>query len=324
MELVRCILHIMDTAQNYLALSDVAIEKLNEEIEPIVYSKLKRIFKSPNKKQAVFQNSEIEKIIFDYKTTEKSFEDTSKRIAQIFFEEKRKFNLFHSSDFIFAEVRHDNIRYLVGIDNAHTRKLTHTVQTNENTIENNFLLHTSLFSESILKDDRIFIVEYANSSLQLIESSFHGFSLLEAILQCKAEKSYKETVQIMNDSVEKLTDKYDLDELETIPALKSALMESVEEEKLEPQEIAQSVFKENELAKQDFLYEMKEYGIDTMLLENVKPAKSEKTQKIMTDSGIELIIPIDYMKSKEMIEFVTEENGKLSIRLKNIESIQRK
>ena len=179
MELIRCILHIMDTAQNLFAPSEVPMEKLNEEIEPILMSKLKRIFKSQNKRQATFDNSDIEKWIFDYKTTEATFEETSKRIAQRIFEEKRKYNVFHSSDFIFCEVKVDDIRYLVGIDNANTQKLTHVIHTNSGKVENEFLLHKALFSESLLKDDRIFIIEYATSALQLIETPYHNTYVFE-------------------------------------------------------------------------------------------------------------------------------------------------
>lgn len=325
MELIRCILHIMDTAQNIFVASDTPIEKLNEDIEPILLSKLNRIFKSQNKRQAIFHNSEIEKWIFDYKTTQVSFEETSKLIAQKIFDEKRKYNLFHTSDFIFCEVKVNDIRYLVGIDNAHTQKLTHSVHSEHDHVENEFILHKSLFSESILKDDRIFLIEYATSALQLIETPFHDIYLFEEILQCKAKKSYKETVQCMNISAESITEKYNLNALETIPALKRVIVECTsEEEAIHPEEIAKHVFYEHPLAQQDFVHEMKSQGIENMLIENIRLAKSEKTEKIKTDSGIELTIPIDLLTNKENIEFISEQDGKLSIRLKNIHSITRK
>ena len=325
MELIRCILHIMDTAQNLFAPSDIPMEKLNEEIEPILMSKLKRVFKSQNKRQATFDNSDIEKWIFDYKTSEASFEDTSKRIAQRIFEEKRKYNLFHSSDFIFCEVKVDDVRYLVGIDNANTQKLTHTIHSGGGKVENEFLLHKALFSESLLKDDRAFIIEYAASALQLIETPYHNTYVFEEILQCKAKQSYKETLKIMSESAEVISERYNLNALETMPALKSAVVECIkEEDTLQAEEIAQQVFHGHTLAQQDFVRDMKSQGVDSMSVENIRPAKSEKTEKIKTDSGIELTIPVDLLNSKNDVEFITEDDGKLSIRLKNIHSIRRK
>lgn len=325
MELIRCILHIMDTSQNIFAASDTSFEHLSEDIEPILLSKLNRIFKNQNKRQAIFQNSDIEKWIFDYKTTQSTFEETSKLIAQRIFEEKRKYNLFHTSDFIFCEVKVEDIRYLVGIDNANTQKLTHSIHSHNGKIKNDFLLHKSLFSETLLKGDRVFIIEYATSALQLIETPFYDIYLFEEILQCKGKPSYKEAFEVISSSAEAITERYQLNALETMPSLKNFIVECVnEEENAKPEEIAQHVFHEHSLAQKDFIYEIKSQGVGSIPVENIRPAKSEKTEKIKTDSGIELTIPIDLLKQKEDIEFITEEDGKLSIRLKNIQSVIRK
>ena len=59
-------------------------------------------------------------------------------------------------------------------------------------------------------------------------------------------------------------------------------------------------------------------------MEYVKPAKAEKVQKIKTDKGIEIIIPVDYMNSKEYVEFRNHPDGTISIQLKNITHITSK
>ena len=44
----------------------------------------------------------------------------------------------------------------------------------------------------------------------------------------------------------------------------------------------------------------------------------------MTDTGIEISFPVEYGENPEFIEFSTEENGLISIELKNIGSIENK
>lgn len=329
MEILKLILHIMDTQQNIFVPSDREIEKMNEDIYPHIESKLKKIFNSQNKKEAHFVNSPVEQWIFDYKTNPNDFVKLSVQIANHIFEEKRKWNLFQTSDFIFAEVKHEDIRYLVGTDNVNFSKLTHATHSDDTQIQNDFILYKTLFSSNIMKEDRIFIVEYATSHLQLIENPYIFQTtkryVLEDILSCKAKPSYKEAISAIHECVENLTNKYQMDDLKTLPALKTAVKERVEEgNQIETNELAELLF-ENPIAQSEFKEELKKQGIEeTVNVENIKLNKQQKTQKIKTDNGIEITIPIDYMSSREFVEFVSEHDGTISIRLKNIQSIMSK
>ena len=329
MEIIKLILHIMDTQQNIFVPSDLEIEKMNEEVYPLIESKLKKVLNSQNRKQADFKESVIEKWIYEYKINEIDFQALSVKIARYYFEEKRKFNLFQTSDFILAEVKHNDIRYIIGIDNVNFSKLAHTTQSDITQIQNELLLYKTLFSSNIMKEDKIFIIEFSNSNLQLIENPYifktNKIYVLEEILSCKAKPSYKETITAITECVENLSEKYHMDEMQTLPALKALIKDSVmEEQKLQTDEIAEHLF-DNPIAKSEFKEEMKNQGIqECLLIDNMKLGKKEKTHKIKTDNGIELTIPIDYMNSRDIVEFITEADGKLSIRLKNIQSITQK
>ncbi len=325
MEINKLILHILDTQKNIFVPSECEINKLNEDIVPLVESKLNRIFKSSNKKQAHFQNSPVEKIIFDYKTNVIDFVTCSQKIAHYLFEEKRKYNIFHSSDFIFAEVKHEDIRYLVGMDNAHFARLTHKTNTLEDKIQNDIIFENSLFSSNLTKEDRIFIVEYSNSSLQLIENPYvfqtNKIYVLQEILMCSAKPSYTETLKAMTLAVESLTQKHELDDTKTLPALKAAIKNAITLDKvIEPEEIIEDVFEDQNI-QEEFKEEIKKMGIQSLEVENIKPNKQLSYQKIKTDNGIEITLPVDYMHQKDMVEFIHESNGKISIQIKNISSL---
>ena len=78
----------------------------------------------------------------------------------------------------------------------------------------------------------------------------------------------------MSESAEVISERYNLNALETMPALKSAVVECIkEEDALQAEEIAQQVFRGHTLAQQDFVHRAgnrphKRYG----RLRKTKPA----------------------------------------------------
>lgn len=330
MKIEKMILHVLDTESHVLALSDKMIEEMNEDIAPIVASKIRKVFRNINKKQATFDNSPIERIIQDYKLNKIDFIETSNEIAKILYEEKRKYNLFESSDFLFIQVMMDDVRYLVGIDNGNSTGLTHRVVSVENEVMNDMVLYKNLFSSNIIKKDHIFIIEYATSSVEIIETpiprGIDNLYLFEEILSCKTKPSYNESVTVMKECLDKIVQDHHLDELQMNTRLKMAIKESVEEEKaVEVSAVAESVFYDKPHLSNEFEEDVRKQGIEEVVdAQKVRISKKDKTEKIKTDHGIEITIPVDYMSSNEFIEFITEEDGKISIRLKNIESIERK
>ena len=108
--------------------------------------------------------------------------------------------------------------------------------------------------------------------------------------------------------------------------MKSMLVDNIENSKpIQIDEIAEELFAEKPLAKAEFKEELKKQGVPTAIeVEYVKPTRSDKVQKIKTDKGIEIIIPVDYMNTKEFVEFKNQPDGTISIQLKNITHITSK
>ena len=71
--------------------------------------------------------------------------------------------------------------------------------------------------------------------------------------------------------------------------------------------------------RQEYLQEVEQAGIaGAVKIDRNLAVKTGRTQKIKTDTGIELSIPIDYFQNKEYVEFINQPDGTLSIALKNI------
>lgn len=328
MEIKQLITHSLDTFTNLFMPSEVLYEP-NEDVLPIIESKLRKILHSQNRKEAYFQHSPIEQFILKYRVQEMDFVTCSSEIAQYIFNEKRKYNVFTNSLFLFCEILEEDIRYLIGIDNCSVQGVTYYTNTEGEYLVNEIQLKNNMFSSNILKNDRIFIFDTTNSELMLIEQPYatetQSIYLFEHILGCIANPSYKESVQVMNNCAEMIANKYEVDELEVIPKLKTALKDCVEEKAVVLDEVASAVFTAHPQAQQEFKEEVKKAGVkENFVVENVRMSKQEKTEKIRTDHGIEISIPVEFMQSHEYFEIIHEASGSISIQLKNINKLERK
>lgn len=331
-EIEKIILHVLDCEHNTCIPSTACMQDLHPEIEKMLLSKIEKVFRSNLRKNGKLQEGNtITTWIQQYKQQELSFEAYSHHIANHIFEQKMKYAIYHSSDCIIASILREGRRYLFVLDNAYVQGITHHLQQNEKGLINEIITHQTLLSANLLKQDCAFVVELSDESLLCVEQKVEiegekRYFFADILLGSKIAPSYKESVACLSKITEAISDKYALDEVEIIPKMKSLVVDNVEKQKpISIDEVANILFNDQSLVKDDFKEEMKKQGIpDTIDVEHVKPAKSERVQKIKTDKGIEIIIPIDYMNSKEFVEFKNQPDGTISIQLKNITHITSK
>ncbi len=59
----------------------------------------------------------------------------------------------------------------------------------------------------------------------------------------------------------------------------------------------------------------------TAAIERDYTVRANKSHKIRTDTGIEIIVPSDFFNNSEYIEFISNEDGTISINIKNVGKI---
>lgn len=81
-----------------------------------------------------------------------------------------------------------------------------------------------------------------------------------------------------------------------------------------------TVFADNEEAKEVYREKMEELQIPKKPIEVGKKTqrKLNKKQKIVTENGIEILVPIEYLEDKEVFEYRQEETGSVSIVIKDV------
>lgn len=331
-EIEKIILHVLDCEHNTCIPSTSCMQELHPEIEKMILSKVDKVFRSSLRKNGNLHKSHIFTSWLDsYKQQALSFEDLSCQLAQYLFDKKMQYAQYQSSDCMIAIIMKEGRRYLFVLDNSYIQGITHHLKQNEVGIVNEIITHQTLLSSNLLSKDRAFVIELSDYSLLCVEQKVEiegskQYFIGDIVLQSKIAPSYKESVSNISKITEAMSDKYDLDEVEIIPKMKSIIVDNVEQQKpISVDEIASILFENRPLIQDDFKEEIRKQGIPEQIdVEHVKTTRSQKVQKIKTDKGIEVIIPIDYMNSKEFVEFKNQPDGTISIQLKNITHITSK
>lgn len=329
--LEKMITHILDPSSNVIVCSDTCME-LREESVAMLESKLSRAFTSAGRKVGVFKEGSVMKHqLEEYRSSIHTFEEMSANMAKYIFDTKCKCGIFTPSDLILAEVVYEDRRYLVGLDNAYSEGLLHEVKQNGDQVENEIVICSTLLSHSLLKKDSAFTIEFGDYSVSSVEAKveiegekryFYG----DIALACESAPSYQDAVKTIKKTCEEVVKEYDLEPVKVLPKMKQIIKENVEaQEDIKVEEVAEILFSDQPLAKQQFASQVKERGVaEPVVVEHMKTTKAEKVQKIRTDKGIELIIPVDYMNSTDYVIFHTGEDGTISIELRNINRIMSK
>lgn len=331
-ELEKVIVHVLDCEHNTCIISTSCMEQMSLETETMLKTKAEKVFHSSSKKSGSFkEGSPVKAIINDLQKDQLTFIEGSKKIATWIFDNKMKFALYTQSDVVIALVVQEGRRYLFVLENAYQEGMTHHLIQEGADITNEIVPYHTLISVNMIKNDRAFLIELSDLSLHCVENKveIEGEKVnfyADVVLQSITTPSYKESVKNISKITEAMGEKYEIDEVELMPKMKSIIMDNVEKQiPIQTDEIANLLFADKPLAQTDFRDELKKKGVpNEVQVEYVKPAKIERVQKIKTDKGIEISIPVDYMNSKEFVEFKNQEDGTISIQLKNIMHITSK
>lgn len=326
MNIENVIIHILDCEHNTCVTSNKKLGQIHPQIEHILQSKAKKVVASEAKIGGSFkEGSHIEHWLIQYKQGDITFEALSIEIANYIFSTKMKYAQYQSTAIIISEVVMDERRYIFVLDNCYHEGITHNVLHEGEDVVLDIVSYRTLLSTNFVKGDRAFFVELCDFSLHCVESKvevegekMHFFA--DIVLESSTTPSYKEAITSISKITEHIANKYDLEEIELMPKMKGLIMDNVESKKpIQMEEVASVLFSDQPTAKKEFTDELRKQGIQNDIdVEYVKPSKSDKVQKIKTDKGIELTIPVDYMNSKEFIEIQNLPDGTIHIQLKNI------
>ncbi len=177
-------------------------------------------------------------------------------------------------------------------------------------------------TEAAVIDLETFDVQLLDKLVDVDGEKKHYLSTL--FFKCHTKLSSKEQMQAVKTATNKVAKKYFDTDIEKKAEITEKLYSNLNEEgELDLESFAKEAFPAQDEAKEIFFSTLEKKGID-----EPKIAITEKTinrtfekQRIKTDEGIEIKIPMDFYNNPQKMEFVTEPNGKISIIIKDINKI---
>ena len=284
--------------------------------------KLEKLFLTNMRKEGTLMSSAwISEQLSSYQQQQISFKQLSEVISQRYFSVKREWNVFAPTSLIIALVAYENVHYFVMLDQGYKSSFRCAIDDQQQAVCG----VQRVLSNTLLKSDFGFTIALGNHELQVFEQKQkRGYVMSEQFLETHLMPSYAEVHQVMEESVRRLSEKYEMNTTEALTTMKRMTKEHVEEqESLLIDEVAEEIFHEVPYAAEEFCQEMKQSGVrEEVPLDMVKVRKSLSTQRIKTDTGIEIVFPVEYMNENDKLEIKHEASGTILISIKNVTHIQ--
>ena len=171
------------------------------------------------------------------------------------------------------------------------------------------------------------IINLNSDQIYLKEKKFEiddkkEYYLSNRLVLCEDVLSEKQTFDIVEKTVKKIIASEYNGDIEKLNTVKRVIADDYESDSvIDMDSIAQATFGDDFTVQERFREEAAKKGLTQRKVEvsdNIE-SKIFKKQKFVTDSGIELSIPTDYLMREDIVEFRNNPDGTISVEIKNIE-----
>ncbi len=327
----QAIVHIMDPGLGMPVLSDAVLD-LGPDLADFLKAHIYRIDTSDDVKNCSFlEDSQIFPLAEEWES-EKFVEISQKIAGQLYTIMSQNIDI-PGADLLAVEYMVEKHRYLALLKMNYKTSYTHLTNSdpwgnNNDIIQQKAILpgETQKLSEAALIDlDAPQYVRLVEKKYEVNGVKTNYFSKL--FLKCSGALSSKSKLSIVSKAVADVQKKYfnESEQFEVQMETKSILnREFTEQGGFQVPEVVDKIFKDHPDMKEEVQEKLEKYHLNEAAVEPQNPATTRKymTQRLLTDTGIELKIPMEEYNNKDRIEFITNSDGTISLLIKNIGSIE--
>ena len=200
----------------------------------------------------------------------------------------------------------------------------------DNAVINTEIIKThSLLPSATSRIPEAVIINLSDYHIKLLEKRYEingekAYYLSENFLVCRTTIPPKKKLNILTRVINNISNKYDGADLKTKMDTKSALQkEYVDRKSFDVEEIGNKLFGKNPEKKSEFDEKMEQYDLqyDNFTVTNESTVKKLEKQVMVTDSGIEISIPMETYNKLANFEVQTDVTGKSTIIIRNIDNL---
>ena len=318
------IIHVLDLSMNMPVLSTNLLT-LDDETESFITKHLIKVFEGSSTNEAVFKENAPMLERLHVPLTPDYFQNLSEEIAETFFRYMQEYESISNGDLCISSFMMDGSSYLCILKLNYKEEFTHFVEHNEAGILTRIIKHKGIFPSTGKQIEEGIIINTETFDTLLLDQTKSKY--LALMFDLAPKPSVKETIKALETVASKVIEEHYDNPLNALSELKSNISETIARTGSIPvQEVMEQTFGEDDAVFESCLTQMAEYGIKdaTVPVTDTKVSNHFASQKIKTDTGIELKFPAELFKDPDFIEIINNPNGTLSIVLKNISQIIQK
>lgn len=321
MQIFEAYLHVLDAQSNVKLLSERPMQ-LDLEISEYASKHIEGFFEHLDISTSDLINAtKIERENFDFK-------ELSLAVADLFFEAMQKTEDIKPCDLMCLKFDREGVEYIGFLKLNFRTSYAHAVEVEDNLVTNKIIRQVTTLPYKSQKVEEGFLIDKSNNialikdKLVTIDGSKTKY-IAEEVLGLQSDMTVKRKIDLITKTAQKVMEKYDDQPLVKTAAVKKMITAHLDENgSLDMSTIVNQCF-ETKVAREAYVQELQEKGIEpeTLIVNESQRKKLRRTQKIKTASGVEIVLPFEYVSRSENLEIVTHPDGSISIELRNLGEI---
>lgn len=327
--LQQVIIHIMDSTMGMPVLSDQILDH-GSDFGDFVRAHIYRILESDDMKKCSFDdNSQVEAILEEYNPDQ--FVACSQKLGELLYGVMNKNIDIPPADLLVVEYQVEQQPFLALLKMNYKTYYTHMTDSDPWGNSNSVIKQKAILPGENQKLAEAALIDLTDKSLRLIEKKYdvngvktNYFSQL--FLQCHGSLSPKTKLAIVTKAVDDVQKKFyhESEQFEVQMETKSIINQILEEEgSFAVPVLMDKIFKEQEEMKEEVMKKLDKYHLAETEVAPQNPNTTKKfgRQNLITDTGIEIRIPMEQYQNKDKVDFITDPDGTISVLIKNIGNI---
>ncbi|MFL2028016.1 nucleoid-associated protein [Loigolactobacillus zhaoyuanensis] len=327
MQINQAILHIVDPATATAYYSEQVLDLTEAGIAQYVEQLCLRFMRRDNQNGVLPADNPV--LQLSQQTAD--FIPLSQQLARRFFDFSLQHSDIVSGDLLVAQFTENEREYLAVLKLNQRQDFIHYLNYDEQAVANQIILNQAVLPAVGQAITEGVVLDQASGQYFLADKVYEIDGekqpyVANYFLQVTAEPTLTSSVKQVRQAVTTVAEKYNQDPVATTANLKQAVYESLTDTNtLDVDYVSQQVFKENPAAKEEFEQQVTQAQVPRQKADLTHKFETKVSkQKFKLDNGIELIVPVDIYQNRDLIEFVNNPDGTISVLLKNINTIQNK
>lgn len=325
------IIHILDSSVGVPVLSDAELEH-GSDFGDFLRGHILRIAGSDDIRSCSFdrEDSTIYPLLTDWNT--EKFTEVSKQIATELYTIMNSNIDIPAADLLVVQYSVERHPYLALLKMNYKSSYTHMTNSDPWGNNNDVIKYKAILPGEKQKLSEAALISLEDYSIRLLEKKYevngvktNYFSTM--FLKCRGSMSPKTRLAIVNRTVADVQKKYydESEQFEVQMEAKSIISQELADKgSLDVPEVIGRIFKGNTEMEEEVREKLDKWNITDAPVAPQNPNTTRKFEKqhLMTDTGIEIKIPMEAYNNKDTIEFITNPDGTISVLIKNIGKIE--